>query len=108
MVTLPLQSSRSIAPRFAVAGDCEAGAHRLWAGRRGGRRRQYWRRATANVGDRPSPMLATVATAPIDCGISQSVADVGDPPSPTLATGGRRRQRRRIAVLYSSRSIAAT
>ncbi|EYC12691.1 hypothetical protein Y032_0046g1365 [Ancylostoma ceylanicum] len=54
--------------------------------------RQCWRRAIANVGDRPPPMLATVATAPIDCGISQSVADVGDsdrrPPSPATANRG--------------------
>ncbi|EYC35735.1 hypothetical protein Y032_0991g3322 [Ancylostoma ceylanicum] len=79
---------RAIAPRFAVAGDCEAGTHRLWAGIR-----WRWRPSVADIGDRSSPMLATVATAPIDCGISQSVANVGDPPSPTLATGGRGRQR---------------
>ncbi|EYC27879.1 hypothetical protein Y032_0008g23 [Ancylostoma ceylanicum] len=38
--------------------------------------------SVANFGNRPAPMLATVATAPVDCGISQSVANVGDSPSP--------------------------
>ncbi|EYB96009.1 hypothetical protein Y032_0154g2987 [Ancylostoma ceylanicum] len=59
-LTLPLYCSRSIALRFAVAGDCEASAHRLWTGRRGGR--QFWRllqRRLSIVGFRNrSPMLA--------------------------------------------------
>ncbi|EYB99715.1 hypothetical protein Y032_0120g900 [Ancylostoma ceylanicum] len=59
----------SVAPCVAVAGDCDSGAHRLWAAHRDVRRTGDVRSptlATDSVGGGPSLMLATATSVPID------------------------------------------
>ncbi|EYC18100.1 hypothetical protein Y032_0028g1676 [Ancylostoma ceylanicum] len=53
----------------------------------------------------PSPMLATVGTVPIDCGISQSTPMVGDTQGAILLEEYSSNQTHRCDWLYPSSSI---